>query len=135
MNNSTNSTSTGNGGGDGGGGGPAFVPVLPVPIKIGFYVLYAFIAIIGTSGNAMVIYVIGIKHRAERSCDVHIISLAMADLLSSIFIPLVMVHDIFTDYETWHLFGEIGCKLLGPMNHLTILVSSLMLVTISLNRI
>ena len=130
-----NNSSSNNSSDGGGGGGGNYVPILPVPAKIGFYILYTFIAISGTSGNSMVVYVIGIKHRAERSCDVHIISLAMADLLSSIFIPLVTIHDIFTDYDSWYLFGEVGCKLLGPMNHLTILVSSLMLVTISLNRI
>lgn len=48
MNNSTNTTGNGTRlGDDGGGGGPGFVPILPLPIKIGFYVLYAIITITG----------------------------------------------------------------------------------------
>ena len=110
-------------------------PETPIGERIGLYCLYCFIFVIGTSGNFMVIYIIGIKHRVERSCDVHIVSLAIADLLSSIFIPLVMIHDTYTSYTSWYLLGTFGCKVFVPMNHLTILVSSLMLITISLNRI
>ena len=37
-------------GGDG-GEGPGFVPILPFPIKIGFYALYAVVAITGKKSD------------------------------------------------------------------------------------
>ena len=108
---------------------------LPPCLKIALYCLYCFIFILGTIGNMLVIYIIGIKHRVERSCDVHIVSLAVADLLTAVVIPVVMIHDTLTNYMEWHLLGTFGCKLLVSMTHMTSIVSSLMLVTISLTRI
>jgi len=108
---------------------------LPEGLKVALYCLYCFIFLLGTLGNMLVIYIIGIKHRVERSCDVHIVSLAVADLLTAIVIPVVMIHDTKTNYMQWHLLGTFGCKLFVSMTHMTSIVSSLMLVTISLTRI
>jgi len=108
---------------------------LPEGLKIALYCVYCFIFLLGTIGNMLVIYIIGIKHRVERSCDVHIVSLAVADLLTAIVIPVVMIHDMKTNYIEWHLLGTFGCKLFVSMMHMTSIVSSLMLVTISLTRI
>ena len=100
--------------------------------------MYTFIMLLGTSGNAMVMYVVGKKKYADgriNSCDVYIISLAIADLLSSIFTPPLTVYYIYTDHKNWHLFGDFGCKIFGgSMISLSTLVSSLMLVVISLKR-
>ena len=118
--------------------GFAYIPITSISMKIIYYIIYAFIIFVGTSGNSMVIYAVGVKKRADRkmnSCDVYIISLAIADLLSSIFIPPLILYYIYTDHKGWHLFGEVGCKLFGgPMISLSTLVSSLMLVVISLKR-
>ena len=126
ISNSTNTTS---------GGRPMGpLPILSVTATGVMYAAYVFIFVVGILGNFTVIYVIGIKHRVARSYDVHIISLAIADILSSIFLPVIQIHDFIANDGTWHILGTFGCKIFVPMNDLTILVSALMLVTISVSR-
>lgn len=103
--------------------------------KMAMYISYGVIFVVGTFGNALVIYFIGIKRTLSRSFDIQIISLAVSDLLASIFTPLVSVHDLFTDFGSWYLLGTFGCKIFVPMNHITTIVSSFTLITISVERI
>ena len=110
-------------------------PKLSTVAKGLIYAAFVFIFVVGSIGNLTVLYVIGFKHRLARSCDVHIVSLAIADTLSAIFVPLVQIHDLITDLSSWHILGNFGCKLLQPLNELTLLVSALMLVTISISRL
>ena len=107
----------------------------PYTIRIMMYMFLGFIFICGTTGNAIVIYIIGIKHRLVRSFDIHVVALATTDFYSSTFLPLVTIHDLVTNLQSWHLFGRIGCKILAPMNHATVLASALILATISISRL
>ena len=108
---------------------------LPYSGKILIYLCFSIIIMVGTTGNAMVIYVVGIKHKLVRTYDIHIVALAITDFYASIFIPLVSIHDIITNFESWQLLGVIGCKLLVPLNQITVLVSALILVAISVSRL
>ncbi|XP_057303400.1 C-C chemokine receptor type 1-like [Hydractinia symbiolongicarpus] len=102
--------------------------------KILMYICFIVIFLLGTVGNVIVIYAIGAKYRVVRGYNLHIISLSIADLYTSIFLPVVTIHDLLTNLEAWHL-GVIGCKILPAMNHVTMLVSSFMLVIISVSRL
>lgn len=104
-------------------------------VKIVLYTCYSTIFFLGMSGNLIVIYFIGIKHRIRRSFDVHILSLAVSDLLAAIFTPVVGIHDTVLNYGEWRILGTYGCKLFVSMNHLTSIVSCFMLVTISITRL
>ena len=86
-------------------------------------------------GNMMVIYIIGVKSKLSRSFDIRIVSLACADLLASIFTPLVAIHDIETDHSMWNLGGSFGCKVFVAIDHITVYVSAFTLVVISTERL
>lgn len=102
--------------------------------KICLYVAFIAIFLLGIIGNSAVIYLIGIRQKATKTYDIQILSLSTTDLLASFFVPIVNIHDLVTSYASWELFGNIGCKIFLSSNHLTIVVSALMLVLISLTR-
>ena len=100
-----------------------------------YYCAFSLMFVIGSIGNSAVIYIITLKHHSKKSnFDIYIISLAITDLLASIFLPVVMIHDLYTEWNHWHL-GSFGCKILVPMPHINSLVSALMLVVISFDRL
>lgn len=100
-----------------------------------YYVAFSVMFVVGSVGNSLVIYVIAAKGHLKTNFDIYIVSLAIADLLASIFLPVVMIHDLYTAFYHWHLAGNLGCKLLVPMPHINSLVSALMLVVISFDRL
>ena len=100
-----------------------------------YYCAFSVMFVVGSIGNSVVIYVIAVKGRLRTNFDIYIVSLAIADLLASVFLPVVMIHDLYTVFNHWHLAGNLGCKLLVPMPHINSLVSALMLVVISFDRL
>lgn len=89
---------------------------------------------IGVPGNAMVIYIIGMKNKANRNNDgsAFIVSLAVADLLASCFVPFVIAYD-FLSQRKWYL-GPVMCHLLPALNPINLIASSWTLVLISVER-
>ena len=73
------------------------------------------------------------KTRKQSSGDIFIVSLAAADLLASVFIPVLMITDMASDFKVWY-FGEIGCHILPSISPVTLVASSWSLVAISLDR-
>ena len=61
-----------------------------------YYVAFSVMFVVGSIGNSLVIYVIAIKGQSKTNFDIYIVSLAIADLLASIFLPVVMIHDLYT---------------------------------------
>lgn len=101
-----------------------------------YYIALSLIFVLGTTGNLIVIYLISRKSgQRTTNFDIHIVSLAVADLLASIFLPLVSIHDIATGMIHWYLLGDFGCKLFTPMPHINSLVSAVMLAAISIERL
>ena len=82
----------------------------------------------------MVIYVIGMKNNANRGNDgsAFIVSLAVADLLASFFVPFVIAYD-FLSPRTWYL-GQVMCHFLPALNPINLIASSWTLVLISVDR-
>ena len=102
-------------------------------LKIFLYLLYTLVFLVGVVGNGLVCYVLGVKKKRRNSGDIFVISLAITDFLSSIIIPLVMVHDVMTDLEMWCL-GKIGCLVLPAVSPATVTASCWFLVLIALDR-
>ena len=102
-------------------------------LKICLYVFYSMIFLIGVLGNSIVCYALGVKKKRKTSGDVFVVSLAITDLLSSIFVPLVMINDLVGDFKVWYL-GKIGCYILPSVSPVTLIASSWSLALISLDR-
>lgn len=107
---------------------------LPLTIKNILCAIYFVTFICGTTTNASVIYVIGIKQRFVKRFDVYIVSLATADLMASVLIPCMTIHNLLTN-DYWRLFGEGGCKVFTSIKPYTKLVSAMMLIAISTGRL
>ena len=90
--------------------------------------------LIGVPGNAMVIYVLGLCRKQHRSSNgnVFIVNLAVADILASATVPLVIIHDLLSNGK-WNL-GSFLCYLLPGLNPVTLVASSWALVVISIDR-
>lgn len=103
--------------------------------RVVIFVCEGLIFLIGFLGNAMVIHFISTKNKHMSSCDIQIISLATADILTAIFTPIVSYHDLITKLKNWYLIGTFGCKIFVTMGQTTTLVSVLTLVVISIERL
>ena len=64
--------------------------------------------------------------------DVFMISLAVADLLASLFVPILAVHDFLSNLR-WHL-GLVMCKILPSVSPICLAASSWSLVLIAADR-
>ena len=102
--------------------------------KVFMFTFYSLMFVAGLTGNLAVIYLFGIKRKVGRGFNIYIISLAVADLLLALVSPLVTIHDLVTNLETWKLMGGFGCKVFLSIDHVTMLVSASMLIIISLER-
>ena len=78
-------------------------------------------------------YVIAGKKEKRSGGDVFMMSLAIADLLASIFVPINVITDLTTNDMKWY-FGALMCKILPAVSPLTLAVSSWSLVLIAADR-
>ena len=99
------------------------------------YILYSLIFVFGVPGNFMVCYVIGLKTKRRYRGEFFILSLAIADLLASAFVPPMMISDLANadHVKTWHI-GRIGCYIFVSISPITVMASSWSLLMISLDR-
>lgn len=109
--------------------------VLSFPSKVLIGILYSIILLVGVPGNAMVIYDLGVRDRFRKSCDIHLVALAFSDMLSSLFVPILNLHDLVTNLVGWALLGTFGCKFFLSIQHISMLVSAFILILISLERL
>ncbi|XP_057305769.1 neuropeptide Y receptor type 4-like [Hydractinia symbiolongicarpus] len=100
--------------------------------KIILIAAYSFVFLCGMVGNTVVLYVIHRKKTRNTMSDVLIASLAFADFLASLNVPLVMIYDLLC--PAWHL-GYALCKILPSMNGFTICASAWSLVLVSVDRL
>ncbi len=102
-------------------------------LKISLCILYSLIFICGVLGNAVVCFVLGVKNKKKNRYDILLVSLAIADLLASMFGPLIMISDLAGDLNRWY-FGAAMCKLLPAISPITLIASSWSLAMISYDR-
>ena len=98
------------------------------------YGAFSLIFIIGTVGNSMVCYVFGWKRRKIRPPpETLFFYLGIVDLIASIINPLLYIYWKFTKYKRWD-FGYIGCKILVPLNPISVTMSALLILIIAIDR-
>lgn len=61
------------------------------------------------------------------------ISLAVADLLASICVPIITIPDLSTGSNIWY-FGAVMCKILPSVSPATLVASSWSLMLIAMDR-
>ena len=89
----------------------------------------------GIPGNVIVVFLFGYQKQMRRPFDVYVVSLAVADVTASFFVPIVTIHDLWTDLRHWKLLGNVGCKLFVSIDHMTMLASVFTLLVISIERV
>ncbi|XP_069825005.1 urotensin-2 receptor-like [Dendropsophus ebraccatus] len=93
-------------------------------------VVLAVMFLLGMAGNLYVLAITVLWHRPVGSMCVHVVNLALADLLYLSTIPFVVSTYLARD---WY-FGDIGCRLLLSMDLFTMHASIYTLTAMSLER-
>ena len=91
------------------------------------------IMLVGTFGNFLVLIIFSLRWSALKTCEVFMVSLAVADLIGTFTVPLEMLRDTLQlhDPGNGHL---IGCQLSSWLGSTCISVSAFTLVTIAIDR-
>lgn len=108
---------------------------LPQEVKSILIAAHVLIFVVGVIGNCVAIYIIGVKNTNRKCFDIQIVGLAVADLIAAITLPVVTIHDFLLDWSEWRLGGTAGCKIFLSIDHVTMLVSSFILILISADRL
>lgn len=91
-----------------------------------------FVLLFGVIENTCVLFILGSRWSQLKSFEVHIISLAIADLIESILFPL---KELFIHLGGSYLYlGVASCKLVSFLCSISISVSALTLIAISIDR-
>lgn len=104
----------------------------PFPAKVTMIIAYCFIFLLGTIGNATVVYIVAKSPRKRTMSDTLLLSLSVIDLLGSINVPFIMIYDLL--YTQWYL-GPALCKIIPSMNTFTLCGSAWSLAFIALDRL
>ena len=93
--------------------------------------VYLLLIIVGTIGNSLVIYVVVNNSGMRTPRNFFIVNLAVSDLLLSLLTMPFTLLEILQKYWT---LGEILCKLICPLQSISIFVSTLSITAIALDR-
>ena len=105
--------------------------------NISLVTTYSIVMIIGVIGNAIVIHKFITPERRRMAGSTMITTLAVNDLLASIFIPLYQTNQLIEQRNerfAWYL-GEVLCIFLPGIQIVSIVASPWILVVISLERL
>lgn len=101
------------------------------PLTIALIVLYSIVFFVGLLGNIFVIITVFHYKHMRTLTNVFLVNLAISDLLVVLFcIPITLGTSVYKDY----VYGIGMCKLTSFLQGSAISVSSLSLLTISINR-
>ena len=99
--------------------------------------LYCLIAVIGVSGNALVVKWFYVAKKRHMPGSIMVITLACNDVMASIIVPLIQIHNLVTSRGfltgPWYL-GKTFCHLAMSLYHLFLLTTSWLLVAIAAER-
>ncbi|KAM5296445.1 C5a anaphylatoxin chemotactic receptor 1 [Glossophaga mutica] len=101
------------------------------PPKIIALVIFTAVFLVGVPGNILVVWVTGSEARRTVNA-IWFLNLAVADLLSCLALPILVVSVLMGDY--W-LFGNAACHILPSLILLNMYTSILLLATISVDRV
>ena len=96
-------------------------------------VLHAVISILGVIGNALVFYVIGYRKMKRNSEDIYVLSLAFADIITSLIVVFQAVVLLMGEKCNWNC-KRTSLIVPGGICTVTTCASAWILVCISLNR-
>ena len=87
---------------------------------------------LGAIGNGLVLIVFGVKWSKLKSCEIFMLSLALADFLNATVAPLRTILDLV--HINLNSIGHDGCKTIYFISITTMTVSALTLLTVSIDR-
>ena len=94
---------------------------------------FLLILVIGTFGNAYVIYIFAFTFKKRTVTETMLIYLAFVDLFASLINPLLFIYWIITRFRRWD-FGILGCKILPPVGPISTTASSAIIIIICIDR-
>ncbi|XP_072123062.1 pyroglutamylated RF-amide peptide receptor-like [Mobula birostris] len=107
-----------------------YVPELPLSLKVLFSALYLLIFILALLGNCLVIHK-NVKVPAKTSSSVFIASLAVSDLLISVFcVPFTLLQHLSANW----IAGEFLCKMVSFVQTMAVSTGILTMVCIAVER-
>lgn len=105
----------------------------PLTVVIGLTIANVLAIFFGTLGNSLVIISIIINRGMRSTTNFFIASLAGADLIVTLIcMPLFYVYNVVT-WPIWP-FGDVGCRILSYLVHMSVMASALSLLAISYDR-
>jgi len=99
-------------------------------ISIVVPIIFAIIVILGIVGNILVLVVVLVKHQMRNTTNVLIVNLAVSDLL----FVIICIPPTALDYAIDWPLGDICCRIMQYIIHVTCCTSVLTLVYLSLDR-
>ena len=100
--------------------------------KLLVQIVCVLIIISGVVGNVIVLIVFISRWATLKTYEVFIVTLAVADLLGTIILPCIQVHEV--SGGSFQGIGTVGCKIVNFLASLSIYVSSLTLTMVSIDR-
>ena len=104
--------------------------------EIATIVLFSFVFLSGTCGNAFVIKSFATGRQSERAGSRFVIILAAVDIVASIWVPFYTITRVlfyFSPIYHWP-HGKLSCTIIRPLYRSTFYASAWLLVAISLER-
>lgn len=95
-------------------------------------IICVLVFLLGLVGNSLVIFVFSTRWTKLKNCEMFMLSLAVADLVGTIIMPVKMFLDLIG--HDFYMIGDVGCKIISSLSVTTITVSSLTLLVISIDR-
>ncbi|XP_027897061.1 C-C chemokine receptor type 6-like [Xiphophorus couchianus] len=97
-------------------------------VVVGPYI-HSIICILGLVGNSLVIFTYALYKRTKSMTDVHLLNVAIADLLFVLALPFIVYNELYS----WPM-GQVACKLLRGSYSVNLYSGMLMLACISTDR-
>ena len=101
-------------------------------LRLGILIICILVIALGVSGNGLVLLVFGLRLSKLKSCEIFMISLALADFFNAVVAPVRNILEL-TGFN-FGLIGNSGCKLISFLSTTTMTVSALTLLAVSIDR-
>ncbi|UJR37044.1 hypothetical protein I4U23_029749 [Adineta vaga] len=105
---------------------------LPLPVQFIFLLLFALVVLLAVCGNSIVIWIVLAHRRMRTPTNYFLVNLAYADVLNAIF--NISFNGYYMVAQARWPFGNLMCKLVQAVSHVSIAANVLTYVAISLDR-
>ncbi|CAF1461211.1 unnamed protein product [Adineta ricciae] len=111
---------------------PEIPPGLPLPVQFIFLFLFGLVVLLAVCGNSIVIWIVLAHRRMRTPTNYFLVNLAYADVLNAIF--NISFNGYYMVAQVPWPFGNLMCKLVQAVSHVSIAANVLTYVAISLDR-